>query len=902
LKILGFEIKRNKPAEIVKDETPAVDVEIKVPSSKKPAVIKQVVDPTLRYRQLRYQGRSQFLGSEYDLVEIGRIEDTDAYVRQAFDKKVALMFKEGWDLVGKNPKTINYIKSRLGQISKASKVPTQELFRAIGSNVIRRSNAFVVKVRKTQSSGGKVRPVVNALTQEKELLEPIAGYFVLPAETMECKLEENQIAVWRQRMADGRWYVEWDPRDIVHVYFDRKEGFIFGTPMLVPVVDDIRALRKIEENVELLVYQHLFPLFQYKVGTPEAPAGLTETGEREIDVVKHEIQMMPSEGGIVTPERHEIIAIGAEGRALRAESYLEHFKKRVFSGLGISAVDMGEGDTANRATSDNMSRNMVDSVKDLQQVIEYFVTEHIFDELLQESTFGEDALNENNRVYLRFKEIDIDAQIKIANHYADLFNKNVVNWDEARRNGPGLEPILLPTPEEVETGDDLSDKYPEWMRTFWKLFDEPKLMIQSLKLPFSPLAQTAVRSNTTNVNQGDLAAAAATEHQSKQSEIQSKIAVHKATHPAKPKKDSYLSAAYSQMVQDIVNHVSIEQKVDTNWIGQIIRTELQPTVDRLVADQVMAFRDGYASVLLRPDDQIVQQISLARRHFVERAGHYVNRLANHVISSLGRRTRDIDESNEMLIEVRAVLESFRYRTDFISDVEIGRAKMYGTVIAYKDLGADKLYSVSVKSDSRCKDCAKWHKVEFDVNALTLEDVPPYHANCDCHLVTALQVRMTRDSVWEEDDDTTYVLSADDSTVEKQKRDIGRGSTYDKGPLKRVPSGQAKYQACTLRAKTKLKTMHPEWDDDKITEMAQTSCMHWLEQDRDGRGQDAADDQPTADDKKAVKVGRNLSTCVEQIKKQLSSKHPDWTGQQIAHEAMAKCTAAANGGDKGAGRD
>jgi len=892
LKIFGFEIKREKSIEIIKDTVPEVDVEIKVPSSKKPAVIKTVLDPGLRYRQLRYQGRSQFLGAEYDLVEIGRIEDTDAYVRQAFDKKVALMFKEGWDLVGKNPKTINYIKSRLAQISKASKVPTQELFRAIGSNIVRRSNAFTVKVRKTSSSGGKVRSVRNLLTNEKEDLEPIAGYFILPAETMECKMEENQIAVWRQRMADGRWYVEWDPRDIVHFYFDRKEGFIFGTPTLVPVVDDIRALRKIEENVELLVYQHLFPLYQYKVGTPEAPAGLTEEGVREIDVVKQEIAMMPSEGGIVTPERHEILAIGAQGRALRAESYLEHFKKRVFSGLGVSAVDLGEGDTANRATSDNMSRNMVDSVKDLQQVIECFITEFMFDELLQESTFGEDALNENNRVYLRFKEIDIDAQIKIANHYADLFDKNVVTWDEARRHGPGLEPILIPEPDEIESGEDLSGKYPEWHRTFWKLFKEPEVMIQALKLPYSPLAQTAARSSSTSVNTGDLAAASATEHQHQQSEIASKIAVHKATHPAK--KDSYLSSAYSQMINDIVLHVSMEKKIDHAWVGQLIRTELQPTIDRMIVDQVIAFRNGYLSVNIMSDDKITGQISMARSHFISRSSRYINRLANHVISSLSRRTKDVTDEVEMVTEVRAVLESFKYRTDFISDVELGKARTYGQVIAYKDLGADRLFSVSVKSDTRCSECAKWHKEALDINLLTIDDVPPYHANCDCHLVTELQMRMTRDSL--DEDEYDYSLDPNDSTVTKQKRDIGRSAGYDRGPLRRAPSGQAKYQACVLRNKTKVKTMHPDWDDDKITEVAQTSCLHWLEQDRDGRSQDATD-PVAADDDKAVKTGRNLSTCVEQIKKQLSSKHPDWTGQQIGHEAMAKCTAAANSGGK-----
>jgi hypothetical protein len=63
----------------------------------------------------------------------------------------------------------------------------------------------------------------------------------------------------------------------------------------------------------------------------------------------------------VPAERHEIKAIGAEGRALRAEGYLSYFKQRIFAGLGVSAIDMGEGDTSNRSTHRllNISGNII---------------------------------------------------------------------------------------------------------------------------------------------------------------------------------------------------------------------------------------------------------------------------------------------------------------------------------------------------------------------------------------------------------------------------------------------------------------------------------------------------------------------------------------------------------------
>jgi len=59
-----------------------------------------------------------------------------------------------------------------------------------------------------------------------------------------------------------------------------------------------------------------------------------------------------------------------------------------------------------------MSRNLVDSVKDFQQVFEYFFNDNIVNELLLESILCPEVLDEENIVRMKFKEIDIDTQIK----------------------------------------------------------------------------------------------------------------------------------------------------------------------------------------------------------------------------------------------------------------------------------------------------------------------------------------------------------------------------------------------------------------------------------------------------------------------------------------------------------
>ena len=67
----------------------------------------------LRKPTFDYGRRESFTPPEYNLMEIGVIEDVESYVRQAFQKKTALMFKEGEEFRGKNKETIDYIKKRI---------------------------------------------------------------------------------------------------------------------------------------------------------------------------------------------------------------------------------------------------------------------------------------------------------------------------------------------------------------------------------------------------------------------------------------------------------------------------------------------------------------------------------------------------------------------------------------------------------------------------------------------------------------------------------------------------------------------------------------------------------------------------------------------------------------------
>lgn len=1273
MKIFGIEIggKKKEPEQLemdfVQDQVP--EVRTVIPKMKKPTMIPRIPDPALRYHGTRARGRGHFQPSEYNLSEVGRVEDTDGYVRQSFDKKTALMFKEDWDIVGPDPKTIKYIKTRFAQIARASGIPTKQLFRNIGASLVRKSNAFVVKVRKKAASGGRMRREPGSPTP----LQPVAGYFVLPAETMEFQLSGNKIVKWKQKMPNGD-YKQWNPRDVIHFHYDRKDGFVFGTPTIVPVIDDIRALRKIEENIELLVYQHLFPLFQYKVGTENAPAGITESGEDEIDVVKREIMFMPTEGGIVTPERHEIKAIGAEGRAIRAEGYLDHFKKRVFSGLGVSAVDMGEGEcydihtqtltengwkyhweinhdleriatynpetdkveyhianykyeghyegdmiafkgkhidikvtphhemwvlnrytgktqkvyaidlynsdmsefcfidsvsgfdgnsadiqigndlvdsrlwmeflgwwisegsvdryngkkgryrtvitqkkardidsirtclsrlpfnfkeqidkrdgtvnfiiyskalyekleplgtstkkfipsdileydtehsqilldslmkgdgtwdlrdgrnsgiyytsskklandvqvialhagysakvsfrknsgysdgtiyrvlitksdkryriltpdhiskehysntiycynvenhlfitrrngilaiqgnTANRATADNMSRNLIDAVKDFQQVMEIFVNEYIINELLLESTFGASVLDEERRCWMKFKEIDIDAQIKKEAHNADQFNKNVITWDEARTKS-GYEPITVPTRQEMDSETDTAQKYPEWHKTFWKIFEEPKLLIQSLDEPFSSIAKAVARNQSLEPTSADMDEAAKNKNQQEidleKERTKAKVAVAKAK-PAPPKtatrpsaakrKDSFLVDTYNVVMKDVVEKVRAGE-TDHDWIAAQVRTEMGPTVSRLIADMVVSYQRGYSIHKAIDNDQFIRDIALSRRMFQERAERYVHRLVEDTIRTLQRKApvpQNIP-TEDLVRTVRSVFDSLRYRTRFIEDVEIRKARGWGEVRArHNDDDINNIYTVPTGEDT-CDSCKAHAQQVIHKGLVTLEDIPPFHAACNCKLMFVDAVTETvQDGAI--DDPSDYDVPKEDyhACPNCGKTAIRKKDTPDiyncracktsfrveqpkvskvpedqdemPGPIQQMDentedklgpkSRQTQFSKCVLKAKARLRSQHPDWDEGKIEMLAEVACDHHLQRTNDIENEESED--------VAIEDVAKLERCVLKVKKQLRKEHPDWDEDKIKSSAFAICNAQLKG--------
>lgn len=371
---------------------------------------------------------TDFEDPDFDLEDIQNGYNTDSYIRQGVDKYVDQIFKEGYSFYGTDANAVEYLKLRLSYIAEASNTPTNQLLMDIAEDIVKYGNCMVVKARSNDP---------NALPQGTTVIglygkDPVVGYFCANPVTMKCKRDEfGTIIEWQQDNDGGTQ--TFAPEDVVHFYYKREKGNAYGTSFLIPVLDDVRALRQAEENVLKMMYRNIYPFYHVAVGTEE------QTGTtREVEELKAAIDGMDVEGGLVTTERVKITPIASD-KVIDAEPYLRYMESRVFSGMGIPEIMFGRGNTANRSTGDNMTSEMADRIRAMCRVIEMFFNSFIIKELLMEGGY-DPVLNPDQAVEFRFNDNDVDVMIKKQVHAIYKYEHNAITEDEMR-DELGMDPI-----------------------------------------------------------------------------------------------------------------------------------------------------------------------------------------------------------------------------------------------------------------------------------------------------------------------------------------------------------------------------------------------------------------------------------------------------------------------------
>lgn len=365
--------------------------------------------------------RGEFQEPEYDLEEIKLAADADSYINIALKKYNQLIYKAGYTLKSDNDKATDYIKTRFKIMGYMTDKPIDILFQEVAEDLVKFSNAFLLKSRVERIGFG---------VQAKGLdgLLPIGGYFRAAPESIKIKRNKNGTIIGYEQHNDRGDVKKFAPSEVIHFYMDKEAGHAYGTPRITAALEDVKLLRRIEGNVISLIYRFAMPLYQWKIGLPQQGLGATQT---DIDNVKREVENMAIDGMVFTNERTDIKAIGAEGNALDATSYLNYFEKRVFTALGVSEAQMGRSGTSSSA--DNMEAQVHDTVKHIQRTLRVFIENFIISELLLEGGFNP-ILKSEDEVRYEFNEINLDTKVKIENHEMLKFQSNMHTFEEARTN------------------------------------------------------------------------------------------------------------------------------------------------------------------------------------------------------------------------------------------------------------------------------------------------------------------------------------------------------------------------------------------------------------------------------------------------------------------------------------
>jgi hypothetical protein len=369
----------------------------------------------------------QYQGPVHDLTEIALAMDVEPYVNQSVRKHREQILKEGYSIVGEDDEMVEYVNRRLFEISLISGISTNEFVREFSYNLAAYATSLLVLKRdKNKSSGRRIK-------WHGKILDPIAAIYPLDPTSVSVNLNKYGHATqWKQvveNSASNERERTYSANDVIVATIDKKAGFVFGTPYILPVLDDVRALRRLEELAETSARKYAYPSSHWKVGTDEFPAQEYDDGTTEIELLQLQVQNITPEGGMVTSHRIEQEVINESAAVFDVEKYIKYYEQRVLGGLRLSPVDIGRGDVS-KASAGAVSQSLQDSSRDFQAIIQDRLTNDLVIPLLLEGGFD---IKHDNIVRFEFPMINREEERAKQSHGADLFNTSVITRTEFRQ-------------------------------------------------------------------------------------------------------------------------------------------------------------------------------------------------------------------------------------------------------------------------------------------------------------------------------------------------------------------------------------------------------------------------------------------------------------------------------------
>lgn len=651
------------------------------------------------------QRREWFNRPEFNLQEIRDAAEADSYVKISLSKTSYLIYKAGWKFKSENQDAIDYLEQRFKIMSYCTDVPMDILMQGIADDLVKYSNAFLLKCRVDKIPGVKATPL-----NDDGMI--VGGYTRVDPCSIRIKRDKHgNIMKYEQGIGGNK--KQFKPEDVIHFYLDKDANNAFGTPRIIAALEDVKLLRKIEGNVTALIYRFAMPLYQWKIGIPEV--GFQGTDE-EIAKAKYEIESGSLDGVFITNEKTEIKAIGSEGTAMNMQPYLNYFENRVFSALGVSAAQMGRGGA--KQDADSMEQQVHDTVKYIQRMMSEFIEKKILMELLLEG--GYNPFDKNNYVDYVFEEISLETKIKKENHEINKFQSNVTTFPEARRR-MGLKD---------ETDDDE------------QLFNR-KITDESTMRQIDRTAEHQLE--LARVNN---AAKAATGSSSSSGKKKASSAGTKKTRVTKDKGPSGRVDSIDRPKNQYGTHsVKMKESLDESLVTKtskeykdIINVYRDLKADILSGEIKTSIHYEYTmDVLVEKFKKIVdKQSAISRINAVQEINAVFNKnneIPDDKIDLINFYEEIENSLSNILVDIRNtvskqniddVFDKNEYRLLYLLDYIQRKVYWFTYIKTGAILDIDKAYIVfNSKKDK------EEHDVVVDTNKFTIEDVPSYHSFCNC---------------------------------------------------------------------------------------------------------------------------------------------------------------------------
>ena len=643
--------------------------------------------------------RERFKRPEYNLWEIKEASEADSYIKISFSKYSHLIYKAGATLKGEDSR-VAYLEKRFRIMSFATQKPVEILFQEIADDLIKYSNAFVIKKRIDSIPGMKLNPVLAD--------KIVGGYFRVDPASIKIKRDKNgNVLKYEQGYGDNK--KEFFPKDVVHFYIDKDANNAFGTPRIIAALEDVKLLRKIEGNITALIYRFSMPLYQWIVGLPQP--GMQGT-DPEIAKAQREVENSTLDGIVITNERTTIKSIGAEGTALNAEGYLKYFEARVFSALGVSASQMGRG--GSKQDADSMEAQVHDTVKYIQRIMSIFIREFILSELLLEGGYNP-IINEEDIVNYEFEEISLETKVKKENHEMLKYQSNLTTINESRRK--------MGMKDDV---DDESKLYKNYIETNARLKEIDRTAEHQMELAKQNAKNSESNSTTKNGssstgNKSPRSSKSSSPNKSVSSNnrprnqhgttsVKIKESFDEETNQKELKK---IYKIYKEACNDIENDEPIDMILPLT--AETLCTMFNRIVDNnssmAIVDAIKEISKINKIAAKMPNEKIILT-------------SFYEEIDDNIKGLLKLIEKDLSEDKD----VEEVFNKYEYRLRFLEDYIARKAYWYSYIKTGAFSGIKQAYiKFSSEKDAKGRDSV------IDTEAFSVDNIPAYHSFCNCEV-------------------------------------------------------------------------------------------------------------------------------------------------------------------------